>query len=332
MPLVPALFVALVLANLAVWLGRRIRLPAVVSLIFVGILLGMSPISTGLIGENVDAINSIGDIGLVFLLFLAGLETSWSFLRREKHDAFLIAAFGFITVFSLGFGVFRLLGFDNVVALVVGVTLAITAEGTTARVLLDLKKIKTRLGATMLGAGIADDVIGLAAFAAVTIFFGGFSLGENVLVFAAIVAFFAGLFSQKFLGRELRFVASLENFLTIGVIPFFFISSGLHFDFAAIVFDGWILPLVLALAVVGKFLGVVLVKKFVRFDWSQMWLIGWAMNSRGAVELALALTAFKMDLISAEIYSSIVLMTFVTTLIFPFVIGRAVRRNSKIMN
>jgi len=64
----------------------------------------------------------------------------------------------------------------------------------------------------------------------------------------------------------------------------------------------------------------------------QIWLIGWAMNSRGAVELALALTAFKMNLISTELYSSIVLMTFVTTFIFPFVIGRAVRKNPKIMN
>ena len=332
MPLVPVLFAALVLANLAVWLGRMIRLPSVMSLIFVGILLGMPPISTGLIGENADAINWVGEIGLVFLLFLAGLETSWSFLKREKHDAFLIAAFGFITAFSFGFGVFRLLGFDNVVALIVGVSLAITAEGTTARVLLDLKKIKTRLGATMLGAGIVDDVIGIAAFVAVTIFFGGFSLGENALVFAAIVAFFTGLFSQKFLGREHRLVAGIENFLTVGVIPFFFISTGLHFDFGAIVFDGWILPLVIALAVVGKFLGVVLVKKFVQFDWSQMWLIGWAMNSRGAVELALALTALKMNLISAELYSSIVLMTFVTTLIFPFVADRAIRRRPKIMN
>jgi len=56
------------------------------------------------------------------------------------------------------------------------------------------------------------------------------------------------------------------------------------------------------------------------------------MNSRGAIELAFALIAFRTDLISADIYSSLIIMALITTIAFPFVIAPIIRKNPRIMD
>ena len=56
------------------------------------------------------------------------------------------------------------------------------------------------------------------------------------------------------------------------------------------------------------------------------------MNSRGAVELAIALIAFRSGLIPTELYSSLVIMALFTTLLFPFIIIRMIKKDSRIMN
>ena len=75
-----------------------------------------------------------------------------------------------------------------------------------------------------------------------------------------------------------------------------------------------------------------LTKPFVKLDVKQLYLVGWAMNSRGAVELALALIAISTGLITTRIYSSLVMTALITTLIFPFIITHMIKRNPRIMN
>ncbi len=87
----------------------------------------------------------------------------------------------------------------------------------------------------------------------------------------------------------------------------------------------------LMIAVLSKFTGVVLVKPFTNLKWKQLYLIGWAMNSRGALEVAFALIAFRMNLLSAELYSSLIIMTLITTMIVPFIAKRMVTKDPKIV-
>ena len=89
---------------------------------------------------------------------------------------------------------------------------------------------------------------------------------------------------------------------------------------------------IIVIAIAGKMAGTFLTKPFTKFRWKQLYLIGWAMNSRGAVEMALALIAFRTKIIPLELYSSLVLMALVTTLIFPFMIMKMIRKDPKIMD
>jgi hypothetical protein len=56
------------------------------------------------------------------------------------------------------------------------------------------------------------------------------------------------------------------------------------------------------------------------------------MNSRGALELALALVAFRTGLIHVKLYSALIVMALVTTLVFPFVVTGMIRRDPSIMD
>ncbi|MBU0628961.1 MAG: cation:proton antiporter, partial [Nanoarchaeota archaeon] len=85
------------------------------------------------------------------------------------------------------------------------------------------------------------------------------------------------------------------------------------------------------IAIIGKIAGTFMAKPFTRFSWKQLHLIGWGMNSRGAIELALALIAFRSSLIPTELYSSLVLMALITTLIFPFILAKMIKTNPSLM-
>jgi Kef-type K+ transport system membrane component KefB len=92
------------------------------------------------------------------------------------------------------------------------------------------------------------------------------------------------------------------------------------------------LLIIIGIAMAGKLAGTFLTKPFTKLNWKQLHLIGWGMNSRGAIELALALIAFRSALIPVELYSSLVIMALTTTLIFPFVITRMIKKEPGLMN
>ncbi|MBW3017960.1 cation:proton antiporter, partial [Candidatus Woesearchaeota archaeon] len=273
------------------------------------------------------------DIALLCLMFLAGLESSWRALYEERKDAIVITIFAALIPFIIGFAVFKLLGFSLLVSSIVGICMSITAEATNARVLLDLSKLKTRVGAAMMDAGIFDDILGLSLFILITFLLKAAYLKEDLLIAGAILAFFVGIIVQKTIGRNknpiLKFV---EKYLLILLVPFFFISMGIHFEPSSIFTSPYLLIIIIAIAITGKLAGTFLTKPFTKFSWKQLHLIGWGMNSRGAIELALALIAFRSALIPAELYSSLVIMALTTTLIFPFIISRMIRKNPKLMN
>jgi len=332
MYLILTVFIVLGAAYIFTGLGKRMKIPAVVALLLCGLVLDIPVLKDHLLGNNIDFLFVLGDIALIFLMFLAGLESSWKSLYKERKDAVVIAVCASVVPFLVGFVTFLLLGFSMIISFIVGICMSITAEATKARVLLGLKKLRTKVGSAMMGAGIIDDVIGLSIFVLVTYILKEVYLKEDLLIAGAILAFFVGVYVQRNLGRDHYFLTKTEKILIWFIVPFFFISVGIHFDMGAIILNPSILTLVIVLAIVGKLAGSFLAKPFTDFSWKQLHLIGWAMNSRGAVEMALALIAFRSGLLPQEIYSSLIIMALVTTSIFPFIITSMIKDDPKIMD
>ncbi len=322
----------LLLSYIAVKTGKRTGIPPVVSLILTGIIMGAPFFKGTFIKEHKGLITVFGDAGLIALMFLAGLESSWRLLYKERRDAALIAAFAAFIPFLLGLTAFLLMGFSLTVSLAIGICMAITAEATKAKVLLDMGKLKTRVGSAMMGAGIIDDIIGFCLFLITVYLIHNSASKEDILIIVSMAAFFFGILIQKFIKRRHAFLKYPERFLNYAIVPFFFISMGIHFEMETLFIDPRLLLIIIAIAVTGKLAGALLVKPFSDFSWKQLYLIGWGMNSRGAVELALALIAYKSGLMPLNLFSSLVIMVLVTTLAFPFVFKVIVRNNSTIMD
>ncbi|MFH1064536.1 MAG: cation:proton antiporter [Candidatus Woesearchaeota archaeon] len=327
-----SMILMLVVAYLFIRLGKLIKVSNVVALLLCGLVLNIPLLNKSIIEPNMEFMFMLGDIALIFLMFLAGLESSWRSLFKERRDAAVIAVLGAVVPFFLGFITFRALGFATLPAFVVGVCMSITAEATKARVLLELHKLRSKVGAAMMGAGIIDDIIGLSLFVLVTYLLKEAHLKADLLIGGAILAFFLGVLTQQGLGREHHILDKVEKLVLILIIPFFFISVGLHFDMGALILNPVLVVIIVFIAVIGKLSGCFMAKPFTKFSWRQLHLIGWGMNSRGAVEMALAIIAFRSQIIPVEIYSGLIIMALLTTLVFPFVITRMIKNNPKIMD
>lgn len=332
MHLILTLLISILLAAILVRILREAKIPSVVTLILFGLVIGYPAVSEFIIGHHEEVIIVVGDAGLIALMFLAGLESDWKLLLKEKKEAFTIAILALVVPFVLALAVIPLWGYSFRIAFIIGVAVSISAEATRAKVLMELRKLRTKLGAALVGAGIVDDVLGLTLFLIITFIFGTGHYLEDLLIVGSIAAFFLGVVIQKKIGRDNNVMKISEKTLNILIIPFFFISIGLKFDFDSLIVNPLLMLSIIALAFTGKFIGAFSTKPFLPLTTRQLWLVGWSMNSRGALELAVALIAFNSDLINVELYSSLIIMALVTTLSFPFVLYRMVGKDESIMD
>ena len=146
-------------------LAERIGQPAVLGELFVGILLGPSllglvPLTAGIL--------LVAQIGVLLLLFEVGLETDLDELARVGGAAMAVAVVGMVLPFVGGYLVTRAAGFPTLTAIFVGAALTATSIGITSRVLSELKMLASREGQIILGAAVADDILGLVVLAVVS--------------------------------------------------------------------------------------------------------------------------------------------------------------------
>jgi Kef-type K+ transport system membrane component KefB len=159
------ILVVLAAAKIAAELAERLGVPAVVGEIVAGILVG--PSLLGLVGEGDEVLRTLGEIGVILLLLEVGMEMDLGELGRVGRSSLLVATVGVIAPMALGIGAMHLIGSDGNTALFVGAALTATSVGITARVFGDLRALATTEARTVLGAAVADDVMGLVVLTVV---------------------------------------------------------------------------------------------------------------------------------------------------------------------
>ncbi len=145
----------------------------------------------------------------------------------------------------------------------------------------------------------------------------------------AIISGFLLQVSMKHLKKKLEeeIIIATKLITLAFVVPFFFVNIGLNFNYDYLAGNLLLLLATIVIAFLGKIIGTIIVKPFSKMSLRQLYLIGWGMNSRGAVELVIALLALNHGLISQEVFSALVAMAIVTTLVFPFVLEHEIKNN-----
>ena len=150
--------VVLLAAKIAAEIAERIGVPAVIGEIVAGIIVGPSVL--GLLETN-EVLAVLAELGVILLLLEVGLELSLPELRSVGKSSLLVASIGVVVPVVLGVFTGLMFGESGNMALFLGTALAATSVGITARVFSDLGALTRIEGRTVLGAAVADDVMGL---------------------------------------------------------------------------------------------------------------------------------------------------------------------------
>ena len=327
----------------------------------------------GLMGE---IIHLLAEVGVVLLMFLAGLETDLVGMRRVGLAATNTAIGGVIVPFLGGWALSSAIGLNTGEAIFIGTILTATSVSISAQTLIELGRLRSREGMTILGAAVIDDVIGILMLSVVVAVFSTSGNAAAVPVWlvavkmigffviawllAPVVRWFVGRFSQLpvsepllaaslvvallyAVGAELiGGVAAITGSYMVGVIlgqiglkhqleektrtlvyalfvPIFFVDIGLRANLIE-AFRGplWLYGIgIVLIAVVGKVIGSGLGALLTRFSPQESLRVGVGMISRGEVGLIVAGIGVQRGVINQDIFSIMVLMVVVSTLITP---------------
>ncbi|MBC8416324.1 MAG: cation:proton antiporter [Candidatus Cloacimonetes bacterium] len=139
-------------------ISKKFKQPPVIGMLFLGIVLG--PTLLHFI-EPEEVITWIAKVGVLFLLFEAGLETNIKQIREDSRQALLPAVGGIILPFASGFFLTYFILHNVSQALIVGVIFTATSVSVSVMTLFDLGKMKSLEGRCIVNAAIIDDIVGI---------------------------------------------------------------------------------------------------------------------------------------------------------------------------
>lgn len=170
------LFVAIILLSTKIFslLSQKVNMPQVVGALLVGVLLGPSCLN---ILHETDFLTKSAEIGVIFLMFLAGLDTDFDGLKATGKSSVIIAFVGVLIPLGSGFLTYYLFFHgqrpDTMIFLesaFVGIVLTATSVSITVETLREMGKLKGKMGTSILGAAIIDDILGIIALTVITSF------------------------------------------------------------------------------------------------------------------------------------------------------------------
>jgi len=393
MPLMAQVLFLLVAARVGGELMERVGQPALVGELLAGVLLG--PLIFNVIQGNMQ-LRVVADLGVFFLVLLAGLEMSpddiWEAVRGPGLK---VAAVGFLTPLLIGLWVGWVMHFPLAQMIFFGLCIAITALPISLRLVMDTKLVGTDIGKSIVAVAVVNDIIALLLLGLILEMANVTQVEtviQQLLVSVIQVAFFIALVliahrivtwtssrfgsqAQQIVGRIVKWFKGQETLFALAILFVLIFASvaetfGLHFligaflggvllsreflgtrnydqvkrttssitmGFLAPVFFGHIgleispavwgslglVAVVLAAAVVGKFMGGYIGARVAGLRTEDCVAVGVALNGRGTLDLVIASIALQQGMIGRSLFSALVFMAVITTLLTPWLFKKA---------
>ncbi|MFF2483568.1 cation:proton antiporter [Paenibacillus sp. NPDC058071] len=193
MAFILTLVIVIAATKLAGALSVKLGQPSVLGKLLAGVLLG--PAILGWVQPN-EFIHYFSEIGVLLLMFIAGLETDLEQLKRNWKSSFAVAAGGVVLPLIGGYAVASGFGLNPSEAWFIGLLLCATSVSITVQTLKEMDRLGSREGTTVLGAAVVDDVIVVIMLAVMLSFLGegaaadvsiGLLIGKKVVFFVAVL-------------------------------------------------------------------------------------------------------------------------------------------------
>ncbi len=410
------LVVLFALARLGSMLFSRFGMPGLIGEILMGIVIAnivigdwsftkdflnliMPEPGSGGHGEGVyPIVHILAELGVIFLLFMVGLETKVSDLMQSGRAALICAILGVIIPFILGFAYIMASDGNLNHALFMAAAMVATSVGITAKIIKELGLMDTKEARIIIAAAVIDDVLGMIVLAIVKGMAqsGEISIGNILTITIQAVAFvlivialckwvipriydyfdarrikaksegrtqfcinkmalaiivcltmaalaeFIGLAAiiGAFLGgmmfADYAFEWNLEekiDSICTFMLSFFFLNVGLQVDISALGDSAVLIAIVvvLILAIVSKLIGCSIGAKIgdKSLDGSSMKIIGFGMVPRGEVGIIIASIGLSMGAMTTDLYTIVVFMSVITTIIAPPLISKLFKSKYK---
>lgn len=200
-------------ARLSAQLSVALKLPSVFGILIAGVILG--PGVTNLVPESAT-LQGMSAIGVVILLFVAGLETDLVQMRQVGGAATLAAIGGVAVPMGGAYALSIWFGYGVAESVFIGTILTATSVTVSAHVLRELGYLQTKVGSAILGAAVIDDIIGVIVLTVVVSVEGGGSLFDLVRLAAFLpIALFGGMWLIKLTTRRLTQNDSHDRFVEV---------------------------------------------------------------------------------------------------------------------
>ncbi|MBN1429272.1 MAG: cation:proton antiporter [Anaerolineae bacterium] len=200
-PLLLSLAIIIVAAKLGGWLSGHLGQPAVLGELIIGLILGPSVLN--IFGQAyfetahvTGTLIEMGELGVIFLMFVAGLEIDLRDLLKTGRASALSGSLGVVIPIIMGLVVAVWFGYAIEAALFIGIIMGATSVSISAQTLMELGLIRSREGLTLLGAAVVDDVLAIIALSVFIVIVGGDggSLWLLVWTIARMLLFLSGAF------------------------------------------------------------------------------------------------------------------------------------------
>jgi len=217
------------------YLSTRLGQPAVLGELLAGLILGPTVIDLlhlpFLSSQHIgDIILELAELGVIFLMFTAGLEVDLEGMLKSGRVAVLAGSLGVFAPILIGAGVAVLFNYPMPTSIFIGIALSATSVSISAQTLLELGVLRSREGLALLGSAVIDDVLAiliLSIFLAVTSE-GGAGVSSVGLVFVRMIVFFivAAFLGARLIPRLAHWIEELP--ISEGVMAFVIITTLLY--------------------------------------------------------------------------------------------------------
>ncbi len=382
-----ALAILIAAAKIGGYASYRLGQPSVLGELLMGILLGPSLLDLlhrPYFGDAhlATTIYELAELGVLLLMFLAGIELHLSDLAKTGKAAALAGTLGVILPLGLGWLGGLAFRMSQLEAVFLGLVLAATSVSISAQTLMELGVLRSRVGVTLLGAAVFDDILvvlalslftaltgpgsdgslgpviwmalrmllflgagmligmavlprasrrvsslpvsqGLIAFTIVTILLYGWMAEEFGAMAAITGAFLAGLVFSHSPVKE-RIESGISSLAYGLFVPVFFINVGLNANMRELAGPSfWLFLTLMIVAVIGKVVGAGLGGLAGGLSRPEALQLGIGMTSRGEVGLIVASVGMSQGLIDHSIFSAVVGVIILSTLVTPFMLRAA---------